>query len=213
MNIDTKFLAEKVGGINGICHIGSHLGREVQDYTDSGADLIVWFEANYFLLNNLIKHTSPFGKNQFWFPFCLYNKDDELKSFNICNNGESSSVLEIGSDMRKFFPHLEYNNKISVLTKRLDTVVQSQEDFRWSDINMLVTDCQGADLEVLQGCGDLLSSLSLKVIKSEVNFGEMYKGNASEQQLNEHLSKYNFINTFYFHTNSGWGDVFWIKQQ
>jgi FkbM family methyltransferase len=198
--------------IRGVCHVGSHLGSEVTEYVENDVNTMIWVEANYLILNKLIKNTSKFGKNQYWLPFTLYNKDDVIKTFNISNNEESSSVLDLGEEHKKQYPHIHYSNKISVITKRFDTYVKNQSDFDWSDINMLVTDCQGADLQVLEGFGDLLNSPSLKIIKTEVNIGEMYKNGSTKNDIANYLSKYNFYEKYYMYTDYSWGDVIWIRK-
>lgn len=205
-----KNLKAAVGNITGVFHVGSHVGTEVDDYVSNGVENITWVEANYLILNKLIKYTAPYGKNQMWLPYCLHDIDDQLRSFNISNNEESSSLLEFGTDLDKYYPEIHYVNKISVLTKRLDTVVKLHTDIDWSKFNVLVTDCQGSDLDVLKGCGDLLRSQELKVIKTEFNFGEMYKGNPSLEQVTEYLLKFGFIPRFYFHA-SGWGDQYFVR--
>jgi FkbM family methyltransferase len=211
--ISIDFLKNAVGDIRGICHVGSHTGAEVEEYVSSGIEDIIWIEANYLILNKLIKRTASYGKNQMWLPYCLYNADDILKTFNISNNEESSSILEFGADHEKYYSHIIYTNKISVLTKRLDTVVRTHADIDWIKMNMLVTDCQGVDYEVLRGCGDLLKSPFLKVIKSEFSFGEAYKGNASLDQITDYLLQFGFVSRFYFHSDGGWGDQFFIREE
>lgn len=208
---DIEFLKKEIANIKGICHVGSHVGAEVEEYVKNDVDTMVWVEANYLILNKLINNTAKFGKKQYWLPFTLYNKDDIIKNFNISNNEESSSVLELGEEHKKQYPHIHYNNKISVLTKRFDTYVNSQTDFNWNDINMLVVDCQGLDLQVLEGFGDLLHSPSLKIIKTEVNIGNMYEGNASEEDIVKYLSNFNFIKKYWFYTYHQWGDIVFVK--
>ena len=206
-----KNLKDVVGDITGVFHIGSHVGAEIIDYVSNGVENITWVEANYLILNKLIKNTASYGKNQMWLPYCLHDIDDQLRSFNISNNEESSSLLEFGEDVGKYYPQIHYVNKISVLTKRLDTLVKLHTDIDWSKFNMLATDCQGSDLDVLKGCGDLLHSPALKIIKTEFNFGEMYKGNPSLGQISEYLLKFGFVPKFYFHCTGGWGDQYFIR--
>lgn len=213
MELNTQFFSEQVGKIKGVCHAGSHSGQEVQDYISGGVETIVWIEANYKILNRLIKHTAPYGKNQIWYCQCLWDQDNVVKSFNISNNdGESSSVLNFGEGHISSNPHIHYVENMILLTKRMDTIVKSQTDFSWSDINMIVTDCQGADLEVLKGFGDLLSSPNVKIIKSEVGLNEQYKNGSTHEKIDEYLSKFGFSFEWYFHTPAGWGDHYWVRR-
>jgi FkbM family methyltransferase len=212
MELTTKFFSEQIGGIKGICHAGSHSGREVSEYMEAGVETVVWIEANYKVMNRLIKNTAPYGKNQVWYCQCLWDQDDVVKVFNISNNEESSSVLEFGDGLKLIHPHLHYVDNTILMTKRMDTIVKSQTDFKWSEINMVVTDCQGADLEVLKGFGDLLSAPNIKLIKSEVELNEQYKNGSSHEKINEYLSKLGFEFRWYFHTADGWGDHYWVRK-
>lgn len=212
MELTTKFFSEQIGGIKGICHAGSHSGREVSEYMEAGVETVVWIEANYKVMNRLIKNTAPYGKNQVWYCQCLWDQDDVVKVFNISNNEESSSVLEFGEGHKKNNPQIQYTDRMVLLTKRMDSIVRSQTDFNWNDINMVVTDCQGADLEVLMGFGDLLSASNVKLIKSEVELNEQYKNGSSHEKINEYLSKFGFSFGWYFHAADGWGDHYWIRK-
>lgn len=212
MNINAKFLSEYVGGINGVCHVGAHYGQEIVDYIAAGVNNIVWVEANYKIFNTLIKNTIQYQVNQSWYIECLWDQDNVVKTFNISNNEESSSVMEFGDGHRSSNPHINFIDKTIVLTKRMDTLVKNQKDFDWNDINMIVTDCQGSDLRVLNGFGDLLSQKNIKVVKSEVELNKQYEGESTHEKIDAYLSKFGFVFTFYFHTNAGWGDHYWVRK-
>jgi FkbM family methyltransferase len=211
-DITTKYLSGLVGGINGVFHAGAHDGQEIKDYIDCGINNIVWVEASYRTFNRLIKTTSKYGKNQNWYCHCLSDIDNQVNTFNISVNEESSSVLEFGNDHKKLMPHIVYVEKEYMLTKRVDTLVKEQKDFDWNDINYLVTDCQGCDLKVLKGCGNLLSSPNLKIIKSEVDVKEMYLGGSTEREIGDYLSQFGFELKFWFNANGGWGERYWFKK-
>lgn len=212
MNITAKFLSDHIGGINGICHAGAHSGQEVSDYINAGVNNIVWIEANYKIFNSLIKNTCKYGINQNWYCECLWDQDNVVKKFNLSNNGEeSSSVMEFGDGHKMTNPHIGFTDYTILLTKRMDTLVKTQKDFDWKDINMIVTDCQGADLRVLHGFGDLLWQKNIKIIKSEVELNKQYEGESTHEKIDAYLSKFGFVFTFYFHTASGWGDHYWIR--
>ena len=84
--------------------------------------------------------------------------------------------------------------------------------FFWEDVEMLVVDCQGSDLDVLRGFGGLLNSKNLKLIKTEVNFEEMYVGSPTENEIKEYLSNFSFYKKYWFLADNGsWGDNFWMR--
>jgi FkbM family methyltransferase len=210
--ITTQYLSGLVGGINGVFHAGSYDGEEIEDYAKCGINTVVWAEANYRVFNKLIKRTSPYGRNQHWYCHCLSDVDNQINVFNLSNNGESSSTLEFGKDHKELMSHIVYTDKTYLLTKRVDTLVKEQSDFNWNDISYLVTDCQGCDLKVLKGCGSLLASPNLKIIKTEVDVKEMYHGGSTEKDLGEYLSQFGFGLQFWFNANGGWGERYWFRQ-
>jgi len=210
--ITTTYLSGLVGGIDGVFHAGAHDGEEITEYVKCGINNIVWVEANYRTLNKLINTTSKYGRNQFWYSHCLSDVDDQINVFNISNNDESSSMLDFGKDHKELMSHIVYVSKQYMLTKRIDTLVKEQKDFDWNSINYLVTDCQGCDLKVLKGCGNLLASPNLKIIKSEVDVKEMYRGGSTEKEIGDHLSQFGFELRFWFNANGGWGERYWFRK-
>lgn len=212
MEINTNFIKSVVGNINGIFHAGAHEGKEIDEYVNAGVSTVIWAEANHRVLNRLIKHTSRHKINQNWYCHLLSDVDNQINVFNLSNNEESSSTLDFGKDHPSLIPQVYYTDKMYVMSKRMDTLIREQTDFDWNNINYLVTDCQGCDLKVLKGCGDLLRSPSLKVIKSEVDVKELYRGGSTETEINEYLTQYGFELRYYFNAFLGWGDRYWIKK-
>jgi len=199
-------------GIKNICHIGAHIGNEASSYDFLGVDKVVWVEGNYRLLNRLIENTSKFKFESVYVPLVLSDSDDQLVVFNITNNEESSSFMDIGKRHTESYPEIYVTDKIFSITKRFDEYVKKQNDFFWNEIDMLVLDCQGADLKVLKGMGDLLKNPNLRAIKVEVNFGEMYIGNPTEQEISDYLKEFGFYKEYWFLVNDGsWGDNYYIK--
>lgn len=198
--------------IKTICHIGSHTGAEAEKYHELGVEKVIWVEGNYRVLNGLIKNTSKYNIENIYVPFAISDRDDEVLEFNITNNEESSSLMELGYKHKELYPNIEVVQKIKVLTKRFDTYIDNQYDFDWNTVDMLTVDCQGSDLNVLRSFGGLLNSQNLKIIKTEVNFGELYVGNPTETDIGNYLLNFNFYKKFWFIVNDGgWGDNFWMR--
>lgn len=202
----------KENNIKTICHIGSHIGLEAEQYYELGVKRVIWVEGNYRVLNRLIKNTSKYDLENIYVPLAISDRDSEVLDFNITNNEESSSLMELGSSHKKFYPHIDVVDKIKVITKRFDTFLKGQDEFLWEEVDMLTVDCQGSDLDVLRSFGGLLNSNNLKVIKTEINFGEMYVGNPTEEEIQNYLLNFNFYKKFWFVTDDGsWGDNFWMR--
>lgn len=50
------------------------------------------------------------------------------------------------------------------------------------------------------------------VIKSEINFGGMYKNNPSEDEIDQYLSSFGFKKSYWFIVYNGtWGNTYWVK--
>ena len=79
--------------------------------------------------------------------------------------------MTLGNLHKQTYPHIKVIDSKKLLTTRFDTYYANQNDFLWEEIDMITIDCQGADLKVLKGFGDLLKSPNLKAIQSEVNLG------------------------------------------
>lgn len=209
--VTTQALEKSVGKIKGVMHIGAHAGTEIEEYASAGVDTVVWMEANYKVLNRLVKTTAPYGRNQYWYCQYLSDVDNQIQTFYLSNNEESSSTLEFGKHHKDNIPEVFYEGKMYVMTKRLDTLVKEQTDFDWNNINYLVTDCQGCDLNVLKGCGDLLKSPNLKAIQSEVDVKELYRGGSTEEDISSYLKNFGFTLKYYFNADFGWGERYYIR--
>jgi len=188
----------------GILHIGAHLGEESKDYNDLGIDNVVWIEGNEKLITNL---KSNVGSNTV-LNYLVSDKDDEEYDFNLSNNGQSSSILEMDKHL-KHHPQVKYVDTIKVKSKRVDTIFE-ENNLNESDYDFINLDIQGAELMALKGMSDMLKSF--KYIYTEVNTGEVYKGCAKMNEIDEFLSGYGFERVETKITNFEWGDAFYIKK-
>ena len=194
--------------IKGIMHVGAHTCEERADYNKAGIsdNNIVWIEGNPALVN-LIKNKN---KNIKIFNYLVSNKDDELVSFYISNNRQSSSILELGSH-KIHHPNIYYTKSINMKTKTIKTIYKEnnlKEDFA----NFLNIDIQGAELLALKGMDDLLNNFDYLYL--EVNKEEVYKNCALITEIDEYLKKWNFkrVETYWSKDGKiGWGDAFYIK--
>lgn len=210
--LDLDYQIIKENSFKTICHVGSYDGAEVELYHETNVSKVIWVEANYNILNKLIKNTINYNIENVYLPLTLSDEDDSVVDFKITTNGESSSFMDLGDLHKSTYPEIEVIEKITTITKRFDTFVKTQSDFDWNEVEMLVLDCQGADLKVLKGFGILLDSPKLKVIKCEVNFGDMYVDAPTEQDIDDYLRTYGFTKSYWFVVEDGtWGDTFWVK--
>ncbi len=193
--------------VKGVIHIGAHECEERTDYfqqfqlTDNQ---ILWFEANPYIA----------GSTQQKFPnakiinACLSDKDDQLVKFNITNNGQSSSFLELKTHKVKY-PWIHEVNTLSLHTKTLKSIFV-ENNFDIQNYNFMNLDIQGAELLALKGADDLLNHIDY--IYAEVNIDELYENCARIHEVDNYLSTFGFIRKNTVITEYGWGDALYIKQ-
>ena len=197
---------------SGVIHIGGHQGEEAQDYQNSGVQRVVWVEANKSLMKFLFDKTAPFnGMKQEYLNYCLSDTDNEKGAFNIANNGQSSSMLELGKH-KDLYPHIQYTRKIELTTKRFDSLVREHK-IDMNQYDFINLDVQGAELKVLKGFGNLfVEHKNIKAIYSEINTDEIYVGCAKLDELDGYLFKFGFRKVAQrMERNDGWGDALFLR--
>ena len=100
---------------------------------------------------------------------------------------KSSSLLAPGKDLEKF-GFLHFNKKIQVETLTLKTFCNSNTI---KSIDFIHMDVQGAELMVLEGAGELISSI--KAIWLEVSKVHFYKDQPLENEVGYFMASNNFI--------------------
>ena len=197
----------------GVIHIGAHIGEEIADYKQHGVKNVVWFEANRNLMPQLFENTRRYEVKQEYFCEVLSDKDGEEVNFAITNNGQSSSILELGTH-KIHHPHIHVVDTKKLTTKRFDTVVKNNP----SKINMNIVDfinldVQGAELKVLQGFGDTFSTCkNIKAVYTEVNTEEVYVGCALLPQIDYFLESHGFKRVAINMTDAKWGDALYSRK-
>lgn len=205
MLIKFKDIVAKYGKPKGIIHIGAHKMEEREDYLASGIKDIIWIEANPELVKRNQSLTSPLESV---FGCAVSDVDNKIYDFNITNNGESSSILDL--DLHKtHHPHIHVTETIKVKSSRIDTLIK-ENSINIQDYDFVNIDIQGAELLALKGFGDCLRSV--KYIYTEVNTNFLYKDCALVSQIDEYLAKYEFKRVATAMTRYEWGDAFYIKQ-
>jgi FkbM family methyltransferase len=202
MLIPLNWLVQKYGlRFSGILHVGAHECEEIADYDKYlGRDLVVWIEA--------LPDKVDFCKTTY--PGVLIEQavvSDCVESvvFHRSNNGQSSSILDLGTHMIHH-PHIHYVGDYEVKTQRLDSILNKYT----VPFNFINLDIQGAELKALKGMESYLSSI--QYIYTEVNSDYVYKGCCLVTELDEYLGQFGFkrVETSWY-GQAGWGDAFYIK--
>lgn len=186
----------------GILHVGAHECEEITDYEQHiSRDKILWIEA--------IPEKVEFSKQ--WHSNILIEQavvSDTVEdvTFHISNNGQSSSILELGTH-KIHHPGIHYVHSFSAQTKMLKDILCNYS----IDFNFLNLDIQGAELKALKGMEHYLSKV--EYIYTEVNDNYVYENCALINDIDEYLKGFGFVRveTAWF-GDCHWGDAFYIKE-
>src|SRR4051812_7917750 len=100
--------------VRGVLHVGAHMCEEEGAYAAEGVNDVIWLDANDALVNVQRQQ----GKNIHH--ILAADKDGEEVDFHIANNGQSSSMLELGVH-KTYHPSVVYTSSVKMRTKRIDT--------------------------------------------------------------------------------------------
>lgn len=171
---------------SGVLHIGAHLGQESSRYEQFLLPA-VFIEGNPEIFEDL-RHTLSTKKEQTALLALLGREDLESRPFFVANNeGASSSFFRLSENHGFEAISLEMSEVLHLPTRRLDSIASVQQ---LSGLSHWVLDVQGAELEVLQGAGDLL--LSCQTLQVEVSRRQIYEGGVSYSELSHWLGKKGF---------------------
>ena len=202
MLIKLNALVEKYDiKFNGILHVGAHECEEIHDYeVFLPRNKILWIDA---LPDKVELSRSRF--NDILIEQAVVSDNYETVKFNRSNNGQSSSILELG--LHKYFhPHVWYTESFTCETKMLKDIICNY-DIPYNFINL---DIQGAELKALKGMEDYLHQIDY--IYTEVNSDYVYEGCALIGELDEYLEKFGLkrVETAWC-GEYRWGDAFYIR--
>jgi len=139
--------------------------------------------------------------------FICCDTDENESILNISNNGQSSSILELGTH-KKHYPYIKYIDTIKVKNKRIDTMYK-EDNIPNTFANFLNIDIQGAELLALKGTGKILHNFDYVYL--EVNRDYVYKNCALIKEIDDYLFKFNFKRVESKWTHENWGDALYIK--
>jgi FkbM family methyltransferase len=188
--------------VKGVIHIGAFYGQEKNIYNNLNINKVIWIEANPNY-EEIIR--ANVGDDKIIITG-VGNINDVL-SFNVSNNGQSSSFLEFGTHLDEH-PGINFIEKINVPVKKMIDIVKDY-DIEINDYNFLNVDIQGYELEAFKGFEHLLNNFDF--IYCEVNEKELYKDCPLINDIDEYLNSFNFKRVLTNMTSHGWGDAFYVK--
>lgn len=207
MLISFSTICQKYGFLpSGIIHIGAHEMEERQDYLSHNVKKIIWIEGNPELSEKCSKLINP--EEEKVINALVYSENDKEFEFKITNNSQSSSILEF-SKHKEYHPHVEFVNSITMKSRRVDSIL-IESGVIPGEFDFVNLDIQGVELQALKGFGKYLDTV--KYIYTEINSGEVYKGNDTLEDMDSYLIDKGFYRAETYLTPYEWGDAFYIKK-
>ena len=203
--INNVLLSKNIN-ITGAFHIGAHDCEEIPFYNSLGLknEDIIWIDAINSKVISAKERNIPNVYNE-----VITDKDDDDIIFNISNNGQSSSILELGTHLYHH-PEIHYINNVSLKSITIDTFFK-KNNLDASKYNFWNFDIQGAELLALKG--SIESIKYAKAIYLEVNVEELYKKCPLISDIDDFLSQFNFKRVLTNISPWKWGDALYIKDE
>jgi len=184
-------------------HLGAHECEELDFYSQLGLknEEIIWIDAIPAKVTEAINRNIPNVYNA-----VITDRDDVDVIFNVSNNVQSSSVLELGTHAQEH-PEVVYVDKIHLKSITVDSFFE-RNNVDASKYNFWNFDIQGAELMALKGATKSIQYA--KAIYLEVNNRELYKKCGLINDIDAFLSKYKFKRVLTHISQHGWGDALYI---
>ena len=199
-----KILQEKNIKITGAFHIGAHKCEELEFYNKLGLnnESVIWIEALPFLCQEAADRGIPNLYNA-----VISDKDDEIETFNISNNLQSSSILEFGTHTQEH-PEIIFIHKAQCKTITVDTFFK-RNNLDASKYNFWNFDIQGVELLALKGAKESIKFAD--AIYLEVNESRLYINGALIHEIDSFLAELHFKRVLTRITKNTWGDALYIR--
>lgn len=190
--------------ITGVLHVGAHDCEEMGFYKMLGLtpNDVVWIDA----LPSKVSSAKDRGIPNIYHAV-VTDKDDDVVKFNITNNYQSSSVLDLGSHSQHH-PEVVVTNTLEQKTTTLSTFFKTNA-IDPSKLNFWNLDIQGAELLALKGGEDALKHV--RALYLEVNTEEVYRGCGLIGDIDKFLAGHGFKQHSNVITPWGWGDALYLK--
>ncbi len=203
MLITLDSLVEKYNvNFKGVLHVGAHECEELNDYEKYlPRNKILWVEALPTKVElSIQKYPNVLIEN------AVVSDVVEKVRFNISNNGQSSSILELGLHTL-IHPEVHYVDCFECETKLLKDILPKYD----ISYNFLNFDIQGAELKALKGMEDYL--INVDYLYVEVNSDYVYKECGLVTEIDEYLLKFGLhrVETQWW-GSCAWGDAFYIRK-
>lgn len=188
--------------LTGILHIGAHLCEELVKYEKYiSRDKVLWIEAN----------PEKVARSRELYPnvrieTAVISDIAENVVFHVSNNGESSSILDLGTH-QMYYPGIKYVQHYRAMAVPISNILVNYPDIPFNFLNM---DIQGVELKALKGFGEHLDKIDY--IYTEVNQEQVYVNCALLGEIDEYLDNRGFTRVKCLMTDAKWGDAFYVRR-
>jgi len=193
--------------IKGILHVGAHEAEELPDYLKAGIDRVAWVEANSAKWPLLDEKLAAFPKMMMG-KFAAAAETGGTALLNIANNGQSSSILALGTHA-SHYPSIQYERQVSAQLVAIDDWIKSI-GIDGESLNFVNLDIQGYEMNALAGMREQLRLCDF--VYTEVNFEAVYVGCALLSDMDRFLGDFGFVRVAIVDTGAGWGDALYSKK-
>jgi FkbM family methyltransferase len=190
-----------------IFDVGANKGQSIKDFKNVFPHCSIHsFEPSPATYKDLVRNVSRYS-------------DVFLNNLAVGSScGEKLFIENSNSDMSSFLQPGKYcwGEIIREIPVELTTLDKYCDDNDIRYINILKTDTQGYDLEVLKGAKDLIVSKRIQIIFIEVNFCDMYKGSPPFYEIfrfltDNHFKLVSFYNFNHIKNVAGWADALFLN--
>lgn len=194
--------------IEGLIHVGAHLGEEVDSYARSGVKNVIWIEGDADLTAKLRAKVLCYPGQKVITAIVGDVEGQEIE-FHIATNRQSSSLLDLAKH-KKYHPDIEIEEVRKVTTRRIDSLISSEEvsDGKYTFVNL---DLQGGELMALNGMGEILDGM--KWVYIEVNLTDIYHNCPLLSDIDSYLLNRGFVRRKTRITKYMWGDALYKRQK
>jgi FkbM family methyltransferase len=202
----------------GLIQVGAHWCEEHEVYVELGISDFVYiepcrdafkkmcekFEVN-IINDNEVDGTMVVTESAVLFNVACGEMDCESVMYVSHNNqGQSNSLLKPNLHLVQH-KEVVFNDAELVKVKQLDNLPFDNKDY-----NFLVMDCQGFEGNILKGATETLKNIDY--IYTEVNRDSTYENNMLIDEIDELLSDFKRMETYWPSPNWSWGDALYIRK-
>jgi hypothetical protein len=191
-----------ISNIKGIIQVGANSGQELS-LLKSVSNNIILIEPIPELAENL-KNNNP---DCLVIPCALGSQNSEMDFLISSNQGESSSLLK-PLNHTKFYPDINFNRSIKISVKTFESII-NEYNLNINNFNVLLSDTQGYDLEVIKGFNSNIYNFDL-IIVEYIN-SKLYENDSSLIDIENYLIHFGFKLMEVFDENLGAGNAVFIK--